>query len=101
MDGYQSISQENPLSALSNKGFLAVAENRPFPPGTKDDVWIIKVFGSGENPVGETGNVFRVHTGDILICTSDNPGGNNIDGWILVPRSPDFVEEFNEEIPEP
>jgi hypothetical protein len=72
------------MNIFKNKGFFPLWEDRPFPAGIKNDVWIIE-------QVGVVGSMFHVDDGDIMICINDNPGGNSIENaWIVIPRSVDF-----------
>jgi hypothetical protein len=90
MCGYQSDIKGGGTILFRNKGFLFVAENRPFPIGIKGDFYIV-------DGAGAVGAVFPGGNGDLLLCIEDNPGGNGLNyGWMIVPRAPDFVEEFGE-----
>jgi hypothetical protein len=95
MGGYQSDSGGgNSINFLRNKGFLRVVENRPFPSGQKNDVWIIEC----DDESGQVGAMFTVENGDIILCIKDNPGGNFIvNAWLVIPRTPDIIEEVKEE----
>lgn len=93
MGGYQSNSGGGGITLFRNKGFLLVEENQPFPPGVKNDMWIV------DNPTldgGAVGATYNVENGDIIICLNANPGGNGnaiANAWTVIPRASDFVQE--------
>jgi hypothetical protein len=83
MGGYQSDSTNSggpSVGFWKTKGFLSIEADIPYPPGVKNDVWVID--GSGY-----IGNSIYVETGDILYCRKDNPGGDFLyNDWVILPH---------------
>lgn len=81
MGGYQSDSNNAGGSSSGNwktKGVLSIGADIPYPPGVRNDVWIM----DGSGYIG--GSIY-VDDGDILFCINDSPGGDfRYNDWIVL-----------------